>query len=90
MEDAPVEVAPVLKRKATDKPVNAPKIKKIEFVRPAFYTPTPIPFLNIIKAQRDLIEREHKRLQEIHDRPVVASAVVEPIVIRYLRRRSKC
>ena len=55
-------VAPTLKRKATEIPANVPKIKKVEVIRPAFYSPTPIPLLNRIKAQRELIDRERQGL----------------------------
>ena len=70
----------VPKRKPTDEPPHAPKIKEIEVLRPAFYTSTPIPLLNRIKAQKELIECERKRLQEIHARRLAASAVPTPIV----------
>ena len=52
VEAAPAEtppVVPTLKRKASERPVGVPKIKKVEVIRPAFYTPTPIPLLNRIE-----------------------------------------
>ena len=82
-EIRPVEtppVVPTLKRMASEIPVGVPKIKKVEVVRPTFYTPTPIPLLNRIKAQRELIDRERQRLLEMHNRRVTASAIAEPII----------
>ena len=73
-------VASTFKRKATGPPANIPKVKRVEIIRPAFYSPTPIPLLNRINAQRELIDRERQRLQDMHNRRVAASSIVEPIL----------